>query len=266
MQQQQQQQLKQQQCMQQQCMQQQQHLRRQQPGSALTDISKGHIYGQKTAPALTAINTGHRKGQKFAPDATATSTEHACGHRFASHMHRAFKSSTNLIPRRVRSSAATTGGNSRGIMSYSSLQEEHALEQRATTYMAQRCGSKGHDEDQGWGKGTLAQDKDRVQGASLSSLDHLQGSVLAMLRFAFTLSNTCKGQYYLRFAPTRQAALPRNRGPQVCLPSQSTWICEMAISRCKMDYLPLTFAWTSQGACVKIRWLERGMTEATDVE
>ena len=229
-------------------MQQQQHLRRQQPGSDLTDISEGHIYGQQTAPALTAINTGHRKGQQFAPDATATSTEHVCGHRSASHMHRAFKSSTNLIPRRVRSSAATTGGNSRGITNYSSLQEEYILEQRAAACSAQRHGSKGHGEDQGWGKRTLAQDKDQGQGASLFLLDHLQGSVLSTLRCI------------------RQAALPRNRGPQVCLPSQSTWTCGIAFSKCRMDYLPLTFARSSQGACVKIRWLERGVTEATDVE
>ena len=163
-------------------------------------------------------------------------------------MHRAFKSSTNLIPRRVRSSAATTSGSSSGITNDSSMQEEHTLEQRAATYLAQRCGSKGHGEDQGWEKGTLAQDKDRGQGASLSLLGHLQGLVLPTLRCI------------------RQAALPRNRGPQVCLPSQSTWTCRIAFSKCKMDYLPLAFARSSQGACVKIRWLERGVTEATDVE
>ena len=181
-------------------------------------------------------------------------------------MHRAFKGSTNLIPRRVRSSAADADGNSRGITNDSSLQEEYILEQRAATWSAQRHGSKGHGEDQGWGKRTLAQDKDQDQSASLFLLDHLQGSVLSTLRFASRFLNACKGQHYLRFVFARQAALPRNRGPQVCLPSQSTWICGIAFSKCKMDYLPLTFARSSQGACVKIRWLERGVTEATDVE
>ena len=146
------------------------------------------------------------------------------------------------------------------------MQEECILEQGATAHMAQRHGSKGYGEKQGWGEGTLAQDKDQGQGASLFLLDHLQGLVLSTLRFASRFLNTCKGQHYLRFAFTKQAALPRNRGPQVCLPSQSTWICGRAFSKCKMDYLPLTFARSSQGACVKIRWLERGVTEATDVE
>ena len=99
-------------------------------------------------------------------------------------MHRAFKGSTNLIPRRVRSSAADADGNSRGITNGSSLQEEYILEHKATTYVPQRCGSKGHGEDQGWGEGTLAQDKDQGQGASLFLLDHLQGLVLSTLRLA----------------------------------------------------------------------------------
>ena len=90
----------------------------------------------------------------------------------------------NLIPRRVRSSAATKSGSSSGITSDNSMQEGHTLEQRAATYMTQRCGSKGHGEDQGWGEGTLTQDKDQGQGASLFLLDHLQGLVLSTLRFA----------------------------------------------------------------------------------
>ena len=202
--------------------QQQQQLRGQQPVSALTGISKGHIHGQQTAPALTAINTGHRKGQKFAPDATATSSEHAY-RQFASHMQSTYKGSMNLIPRRVRSSAATTSGSSSDITNDSSMQEGHTLEQRAATYMTQRCGSKGHGEDQGWGKGTLAQDKDRGQGASLSLLDHLQGSVLSTLRFTF--SNTCKGQYYLRFAISDKRLSPaigaRKSACQVSLPGSA---------------------------------------------
>ena len=72
------------------------------------------------------------------------------------------------------------------------MQEEHTLEQRAATYLAQRCGSKGHGEDQGWEKGTLTQDKDRGQGASLSLLDHLQGSVLSTLRFALRFSTPAR--------------------------------------------------------------------------
>ena len=222
MQQQQQQQLKQQKCMQQQCMQQQQHLRRQQPGSDLTDISEGHIYGQQTAPALTAINTGHRKGQQFAPDATATSTEHVCGHRSASHMHRAFKSSTNLIPRRVRSSAATTGGNSRGITNYSSLQEEYILEQRAAACSAQRHGSKGHGEDQGWGKRTLAQDKDQGQGASLFLLDHLQGLVLSTLCFVLRFLTPARvSTIYASLYQT--SGSPPQSGP-ASLPAKSVYL------------------------------------------
>ena len=190
-----------------------------------TDISKGHIRGQQAAPAPTAINTGHHKGQQFAPDAAATSSEHACGHRPASHMHRAFKSSTNLIPRRVRSSAATTGGNSRGITNDSSLQEEYILEQRAATCSAQRHGSKGHGEDQGWGKRTLAQDKDQGQGASLFLLDHLQGLVLSTLRFASRFLNACKGQHYLRFVLPDKRLSPaigaRKSACQVSLPGSA---------------------------------------------
>ena len=180
------------------------------------------MYGQQTAPALTAINTGHRKGQQFAPDATAISFEHDCGHRSASHMHGAFKSSTNPIPRRVRSSAATTGGNSRGITNDSSLQEEYILEQRATTYMALRCGSKGHGEDQGWGKGTLAQDKVRGQGASLSLLNHLQGSVLPTLRFALRFPTPAKvSTIYASLYQT--SGSPPQSGP-ASLPAKSVYL------------------------------------------
>ena len=133
--------------------------------------------------------------------------------------------------------------------------------------MAQRHGSKGYGEDQGWGEGTLTQDKDQGQGASLFLLDHLQGLVLSTLRFASRFLTPARvSTIYASLRFVRQAALPRNRGPQVCLPSQSTWICGIAFSKCKMDYLPLTFARSSQGACVKIRWLERGVTEATDME
>ena len=194
--------------------QQQQQLRKQQPGSALTDISKGHIYGQQTAPAPTAINTVHHKGQKFAPDATANSSEHACGHRYASHMHRAFKGSTNLIPRRVRSSAANT--------SDSSLQEEYILEQRAATCSAQRHGSKGYGEDQGWGEGTLAQDKDQGQGASLFLLDHLQGLVLSTLRFASRFLTPARvSTIYASLCQT--SGSPPQSGP-ASLPAKSVYL------------------------------------------
>ena len=66
------------------------------------------------------------------------------------------------------------------------MQEEYILEQGVTAHMAQRHGSKGYGEDQGWGEGTLAQDKDQGQGASLFLLDHLQGLVLSTLRFALS--------------------------------------------------------------------------------
>ena len=180
------------------------------------------IYGQQTAPAPTAINTVHHKGQKFAPGATVTSSEHVCGHRFASHMQSAYKGSMNLIPRRVRSSAATTSGSSSGITNDSSMQEEHTLEQRAATYLAQRCGSKGHGEDQGWEKGTLTQDKDRGQGASLSLLDHLQGSVLSTLRFALRFSTPARiSTIYASLYQT--SGSPPQSGP-ASLPDKSVYL------------------------------------------
>ena len=69
--------------------------------------------------------------------------------------------------------------------------------------MAQRHGSKGHGEDQGWGQRTLAQDKDQGQGASLFSQYHRSArvsSIYASLRVHHP--NACKDQNYLRFAAT----------------------------------------------------------------
>ena len=137
-------------------------------------------------------------------------------------MHRAFKGSTNLIPRRVRSSAATTGGNSRGITNDSSLQEEYILEQRAAACSAQRHGSKGHGEDQGWGKRTLAQDKDQGQGASLFLLDHLQGLVLSTLRFASRFLTPARvSTIYASLCQT--SGSPPQSGP-ASLPAKSVYL------------------------------------------
>ena len=137
-------------------------------------------------------------------------------------MHRAFKGSTNLIPRRVRSSAATTGGSSSGITNDSSMQEEYILEQGVTAHMAQRHGSKGYGEDQGWGEGTLAQDKDQGQGASLFLLDHLQGLVLSTLRFASRFLTPARvSTIYASLCQT--SGSPPQSGP-ASLPAKSVYL------------------------------------------
>ena len=102
------------------------------------------------------------------------------------------------------------------------MQEEYILEQGATVHMAQRHGSKGYGEDQGWGEGTLAQDKDQGKGASLSLLNHLQGLVLPTLRFALRFSTPARiSTIYASLYQT--SGSPPQSGP-ASLPAKSVYL------------------------------------------
>ena len=90
------------------------------------------------------------------------------------------------------------------------------------TYLAQRCGSKGHGEDQGWGKRTLAQDKDQGQGASLFLLDHLQGLVLSTLCFVLRFLTPARvSTIYASLYQT--SGSPPQSGP-ASLPAKSVYL------------------------------------------